>query len=349
MLLNLTLPLLASLAAPLPQCDPAHVAFDPPTVGAGETATLVTTGVPGTFVFLGIDFSNGPTAIPGVGLLELGLTPSLAVFGRIIPASGEVRHSWLMDCKSYSFNMYAQAVSLGTNFSLCLSNGAQLNFMPLPTLCGTPPCALIGDKNKDFKHHVIPAGSSVWFNAAVKVEHMPAAGGWVGFRDGHVEYTTGGIQYTVPLPNARIEFASGALLAQTLYDPLGDHFETTVPASYTGRLFLTGLSLPVLANIGPHIHPVSVTGEFFTDVPGVKLKWKWAAAAYDTFSTDYNALCIKPVDGSSLSIYNNNDKAGTPECFKANLIPGGTGDGGTNYTGSHSHEQSLDCGNANSL
>ena len=38
------------------------------------------------------------------------------------------------------------------------------------------------------------------------------------------------------------------------------------------------------------------------DAPGVTVSWKWAAAVYTSFSTDYNALGVKPVDSNTLSV-----------------------------------------------
>jgi hypothetical protein len=69
------------------------------------------------------------------------------------------------------------------------------------------------------------------------------------------------------------------------------------------------------------------------------------AAVYPAadFSTDYNALGVKPVDDNKASIYQNSDHAGTPENFKCqNCLPGGaTGGGGSNFTGSYSGTASV--------
>ena len=71
-----------------------------------------------------------------------------------------------------------------------------------------------------------------------------------------------------------------------------------------------------------------------SDTPGVSVQWKWAAAVYTNFSADYNALGVKPVDDNRASQYRNSDHAGTPENFKAYVIGGARGGGGSNYTGS---------------
>ena len=57
---------------------------------------------------------------------------------------------------------------------------------------------------------------------------------------------------------------------------------------------------------------------------------------YTTFDTTYNELGVKPVDDNQASQYKNSDHAGTPENFKAYVIGGATGGGGSNFTGSYS-------------
>ena len=56
---------------------------------------------------------------------------------------------------------------------------------------------------------------------------------------------------------------------------------------------------------------------------------------YNPFSSSYNSLGVKSTDDNNDDCaYLNSDHAGTPENMKANLKAGGTGGGGSNYTGS---------------
>ena len=82
-------------------------------------------------------------------------------------------------------------------------------------------------------------------------------------------------------------------------------------------------------------------GQLTSDTPGVSVNWQWAAAAYSSFGTDYNALNVKPVDDNHLSQYQNSDHAGTPEAFKNDVIGGARGGGGSNFTGSLSPTVSV--------
>ena len=112
---------------------------------------------------------------------------------------------------------------------------------------------------------------------------------------------------------------------------------TRVPSSgLAGNTFFSAVSYLVPSNLPGGIHPVTWSGTISSDTPGVSVNWKWAAAVYTSFSSNYNALGVKPVDDNHASQYHNNDKAGTPENFKHYVIGGARGGGGSNYTGAYS-------------
>jgi hypothetical protein len=106
-------------------------------------------------------------------------------------------------------------------------------------------------------------------------------------------------------------------------------------------MFLSGLSFPVPLNLPGGIKNVTWSGTISVNTPGVSVNWQWAAANYPTFSAAYNALGVKPVDDNKASQYKNSDHAGTPENFKQFVVGGGTGGGGSNYTGSYSGTASV--------
>jgi hypothetical protein len=86
------------------------------------------------------------------------------------------------------------------------------------------------------------------------------------------------------------------------------------------------------------VEPVTVCGTFASDVASIDIGWRWAAAAYSSFPSDFNALGVKPMDTDSDNPDGtpNHDLAGTPENFKQYVIAGARGKGGKNYTGSYS-------------
>jgi hypothetical protein len=69
------------------------------------------------------------------------------------------------------------------------------------------------------------------------------------------------------------------------------------------------------------IGPVTWSGTFTSDTRGVSMQWQWAGAACTQFggvptSASSNALGLKPVDDSQLSVFKNSDHPGTPENFR---------------------------------
>ena len=79
----------------------------------------------------------------------------------------------------------------------------------------------------------------------------------------------------------------------------------------------------------------------------MSINWKWGAAVYTSFSTEYNNLAIKPTHSNSC-LLRNSDHAGTPEgisptgmSFQRFVIGGARGGGGSNFTGGWSGTQKI--------
>src|SRR5207247_4277263 len=83
--------------------------------------------------------------------------------------------------------------------------------------------------------------------------------------------------------------------------------EPVVSPSARREHFLDGLGFPVPVNFPGGVGPVTWSGRFAVDQPGVKVTWHWAAAVYTSFSTNNNALGVKPVDDGKASAYKNSE------------------------------------------
>jgi hypothetical protein len=109
---------------------------------------------------------------------------------------------------------------------------------------------------------------------------------------------------------------------------------TVSPGNWGQDVFLSGVAIPAPAGGFPGgVKPVTVGGRLGSSKYGVVLEWKWAAAAYTSFATDYALLGVKPVSNNAENPYSNGDKAGTPEQYKSSVTGGARGGGGSNYTG----------------
>jgi hypothetical protein len=193
----------------------------------------------------------------------------------------------------------------------------------------------------NFNGTAIPAGDTVWFNSVMKVSNLGASPVTLHVTDASVTFTPKGAATptVVSVPDANITFDPAATSATTTFD--GTAWNTTVPSNVGGNTFLSGAALPLPGGLPGGTNPVTWKANFQTDTVGVKVNWQWAAAAYTSFSGDYTMLNVKPVDSNSLSAYKNSDHAGTPEAFRAFVVGGARGGGGSNWTGSYSATASV--------
>ena len=80
---------------------------------------------------------------------------------------------------------------------------------------------------------------------------------------------------------------------------------------------------------------------FLASSTGVSLQWQWGAAVYTQFGAT-GSINVKSTDDTKGDCtYKNSDHAGTPENFKAYVVGGARGGGGSNWTGSYSGTQSV--------
>ena len=205
-------------------------------------------------------------------------------------------------------------------------------------------CTVVGSAiGYDFNATPIAAGNTIWFNAVLNPKRFPNAGATVRFHSSTITFAAASYPYVLNVPANLIVWDPAATTAETHFDAGTGEWRTTIPASYDKEVFLSGLGFPVVTALPGGIDPVTWIASFSTDLPGAELRWKWAAAVYTTFPSDPNAIGVKPVEGTLLSPYTNPDHAGTPENFKAFLIDGATGHGGSNYTGSYSRTDKTGC------
>ena len=189
----------------------------------------------------------------------------------------------------------------------------------------------------NFNGTAIPVGESLWFNSALTASGLPkAAPATVHVVNGSIDFSAGGTNYHLAVPDADIVFTPGATAATTSYDTADGGWDVSVPTSGTGDVFMGGVEMPVANALPGGVKNVTWSASFWSDTSGVTVNWKWAAAAYKAFGNDYNGMGVKPVDANKLSAYQNSDQSGTPEAFKGSVVAGAMGNGGNNYTGNSS-------------
>ena len=200
----------------------------------------------------------------------------------------------------------------------------------------------------DFRNVAVPGGSYVWFNSIFKVRDVTKQLIHVSFFQSSVQF-----QYTDPagnavsvnqaLPDAKITIDPNATTASTSFDAINNVWITTIPWDLDDNSFLTGMPwLVPSAGLPADVEPVTVCGTFASDVASVDIGWRWAAAAYSSFSSDNITLGVKPMDTDHDIKATNHDHAGSPENYIQFVIPGARGKGGKNYTGTYSRSAVIE-------
>lgn len=202
------------------------------------------------------------------------------------------------------------------------------------------PCPPVSNAS-NFNGTKINAGRTIWFNAVLKPSGLGSGPVTIRFTNQTITFAANGTNFNLAVPDSEITFTSAVSSATTTFDTVGNKWVTQVPLSFDKNVFLSGLAFPVSAQLPGGINPVTWSGSFSTSKPGVTLSWKWAAAVYTQFTTNSNAIGVKPVDGDKLNPYKNSDHAGTPENYKGYVTGGARGGGGSNFTGSYSGTKSV--------
>jgi hypothetical protein len=196
--------------------------------------------------------------------------------------------------------------------------------------------------NSDFRNVAVPGGSYLWFNSIFKVKDVTKHKITITFFQSSVQFQyrdTSQHVVTVnqAIPDAKIVIDPSVTVARTTFDGIDNVWITTVPFDLDDAAFLNGMPWLVPAGgIPGDIEPVSFCGTFASDTADLDIGWRWAAAAYSSFSSDNSVLGVKPMFTDHDNPGTNRDLAGTPENFKQFVIPGARGKGGKNYTGTYS-------------
>ena len=203
-------------------------------------------------------------------------------------------------------------------------------------------CVINGNIASSFNSTSIPAGRYIWFSSVIDRGSFGGITGTVTFTvtNSRITFTANSQTYTLNVPNSRVRFDAAVTSASTQF--LNGMWETAVPRSYTGYVFLGGLAYQVPSSLPANISNVRWTATISVDKVGVRPTWKWAAAVYTSFAA-HTGLNIKPKNGSTQNPYPNNNNAGTPENFKSFVVSGAKGSGGSNYTGSYSSTSTATC------
>jgi hypothetical protein len=170
----------------------------------------------------------------------------------------------------------------------------------------------------------VPAGAYLWFNANFKASNVPSSGVTIDFTNGKFSFTPGGVSYSLVVSNANITFSPSATCLSTTF--AANTWMTTVPVFGDDEIFLSGLAWPIPSGgLAGGANPVNFSGtdSSTTSAPGLSIQMEWSAAAYSSFTTNYNMLEVKAghqrgVEGVIVITL------GPQKGWTATIFPGGT-------------------------
>jgi uncharacterized repeat protein (TIGR01451 family) len=287
-----------------------------------------------------VNLTNVSISDPALGLTSVVIPSATLTPGQSVTiVSGTSGFSSLSQPTRCNLNTIGNITNIATVTGTPASGGANVtDTNPAVLICQAPPpqCSASSSIASNFNGTQIPAGDSIWFNSNFKPSGVKD-GTTVTLTGGSVQFASNGTSYNVPVPNAVVTFSSSVTCATTSFNSSLSRWETTVPLNVnTDDIFVSGMAFKVPANFQKGINPVTWNATFGTNTPGVQVNWKWGAAAYTQFPSDYNQLNVKPTHAAACG-YTNGDQAGTPESsYKSYVTGGARGGGGSNWTGSWS-------------
>jgi hypothetical protein len=321
-------------------------------VGAHQiTSATVTPNCTGfTITVAGTNLLN-PSS--GTVQFEIDTSPNVGTFTGSIAVSANDTAGDFSASQTVGWGPFNTTFSLSGTANLVVNgvveSSATIGFSPSSVSCSStpPPCVSPSSNASNFNGTPMQGGNFIWFNANFTAKGIPSSGAIINFTNSTIQL--GDTGQTLAVPNAEITFSSSASCASTTFDSITNTWMTTVPIAGSDEIFLDGLAFPLPAGFSGTIGGSVVwQGSFSSNVPGITVQWKWGAAVYTHFTTDYNALQVKASHQNACGV-NNSDHAGTPEgtdtstgeSFKGFVIGGARGGGGSNFTGSWSGTQAV--------
>jgi len=219
---------------------------------------------------------------------------------------------------NYAFSFVAGALTVTTN--QCLITHDPTNFVSTSTFA-----------------------TSLWLSITVKVSGQLAANGdYIIFRAGNITFNNINSTPTISnlaIPNGKIVADNSVSSPVTSYDVNTSTWTTKVPLGFssTSDIFITGAIINSSNGfVKKNNQSNSVVKGIFYCNKNFSEQWSYAMGAYQG-QFAYNAISALGAVASTNGYY----RAGTPTTVLANIVSGGTGNGGSNYTGSPSNQNNF--------
>ena len=207
------------------------------------------------------------------------------------------------------------------------------------------PCLITHSPDKNFGSTANPGTpTSLWVNVVTKISgQLKSKGDFLEFRSGTIDFnnimSTPAVANT-PIPTGKI-IADNVSVPFTRFDAATNTWITKVPVGFssTSDIFLTGVIINSSTGFVKNNNAYTQVKGMFYSNRNYKDQWAYASAAYQP-QFSYSAIA----DSGQVTSINGNYRAGTPTTQIQNLVNGGSGGGGNNYTGStNSYDKFTAC------
>src|ERR1044071_4786023 len=290
-----------------------------------------------------------------VGLIFKKAAVCIAVGGSVATAGSAASLGGPQGSSVSSTRLFGAAISglpetasVGT--SLLAAPGVATNVMAkAPTaMLQAGGGGIVSSISSNFNATAIPAGDTIWFSAVMKLNGtVPRTPVSIAVHHSTVQFTAGGINYSLNVPDSVVTFSPTTTAASTTFDTANNAqpvwLENQLNPQPSGNTLLHAFAFSTPAGGLPGgIKNVTWTSRFSSDTANITLNWQWSAAVYTgCVNSAYNSDEVKPTDDNTASVYKNSDHAGTPEACKSFVTQDAAGGGTSNNTGSLSETASV--------
>lgn len=186
----------------------------------------------------------------------------------------------------------------------------------------SPDACKVVSASQNFNNHGIQVGRWIWFSSIFTARGV--SNNEILVRDSKITFTTRRRVFNMDAPNMRL-YIRGVRRARLGWNR--GWIEET-PNRHKGEIFADGVPMHLKYFVPGGTKNVTWSARFYARHIE-KFSWQWGAAVYTDFSNGPMKLRVKP----TRYFDKNADPAGTPLAFISDLVPGGTGSGGKDYTG----------------
>lgn len=212
------------------------------------------------------------------------------------------------------------------------------NTPPPPPVC--PPCPILTHNAYTDFNTTKPAGpTTLWFNLHTKLKgNLTNNGDCLLFTNGKITLQGISASFTsASIPNGKIVADNTVSAPVTSYDLTKNLWITRVPLGYSSSdIFISAAILPSSSGFTVTSGKQSVITGSFVSNKSYSSDWFYGIAAYQPPFTYADVAAP-----GAVSAIGGGRQAGTPLNQLKGLVPGGSGGGGSNFTGSYSSTENF--------